>query len=131
MCFVIDRVEESSARIAKRDMVCYKVFSKYSISKDKKRVKSLYQSFKYDFGYEYYQTTPIVSSGNTIGEGLHSYSVKRKAKLIATWRAGGVILPCVIPKGTRYYYNSIRKEYVSEAIIIGNYKDLLTIQDIK
>jgi hypothetical protein len=116
MCFIVTNKQ----KVATKDIVCYKVFNKGAVSENKKSVRSYWQNFKYDFGYEYWNT-PLKTTDNNykIEEGLHSYSTKRMAKY-SGW-SGTFILQCIIPKGSKYYYNHYKQEYVSDKIIIGDY----------
>jgi hypothetical protein len=131
MCFYIQKGKEQVKK-AKRDITVYKVFYKDHISNDKKSIQSLHQSFVYEFGQCYHEDR-IDKYKDSINAGLHSYSVKRKAKYICynSWTGKKIILPCIIPEGANYYYNSNSKEYVSDYIIIGKYKDILESKDVK
>ena len=99
----------------------------------KKFFISPYRSYKYEKGQCYYENSKEFSKDEyfdicynaykrvkhkTIG--LHSYSTKTKA--LQSW---GECVRCIIPEGAKYYYNSIKKEYVSNYLIIGTDKDII------
>ena len=104
MCFTITTPE----KIAKRDIVCYK-----RLYKDGGKRLSAHQSSPYRLG-RVYKTVGFGFSGRDVYEGRHSYSNLKQAKRFK-WDIE-VIVKCIIPKGTKYYYNSHDKEYVSLAI---------------
>jgi len=128
MCFYVQS-KNKDPKIAKRDIVCYKIFRTNDIKT--KHVLSLYQDFKYRYGVLYEldgYINPITRNKSwgkgkeqIIEVGLHSYSSKRQAqKEINGYFVGRrKIYECTIPKGSTYYYNSDRKEYVSDQIIIN------------
>lgn len=118
MCFLVDP-KHSHKQIAKRDIVCYKVLSE--------SYTSPYYSQKYEINkiYKHY----IGRAFNTgfedavIEEGFHSCSTKKYAisfrrRLIINPQCKFIIVRCIIPQGSEYYYNSEEKEYVSNQIII-------------
>jgi hypothetical protein len=115
MCFRIDNKHPGS-KIAKRDVACYKIVDKYN-----KRFVSPFLHKPYRIGQIKYATrggkrlnTLFVDMDN-IYAGIHAYSTMYKASRRArlSFRA---ILYCLIPRGTMYYYNQRRKEYVSTKI---------------
>ena len=69
---------------------------------------------------------------NSIERGLHSYS----EPIIALSRCWGneVVVKCIIPKGSIYYFNPVDKEYVSNQLqytnkfVVGDYQKLFSIK---
>lgn len=120
MCFVKKR-KSSLPKIAAKDILVYKVMSKTFRSK---KWKSYYQYFLYEPGKCYYENAfvkNVSKYSDIIHIGLHSYESKEKA-----YRAGfsyNYIVPCIIPEGAKYLYNSDNETYVSDYLIIGTYKD--------
>ena len=114
MCFTITTPE----KIAKKDIVCYKTFRKTSPKTKNDYIAVYYNSF-YKLGRIY--TTKKFGVGtdgwgdNIIYEGRHSYSNLKYIKKKLLWFEE-VLAKCIIPKGTKYYYNAGDKEYVSLAI---------------
>ncbi len=115
MCFTITKPE----KIAKKDIVCYKTFYPLN-AKAKNDYRSPYYGALYSLGktytvkrfgkgYSHFDDTDIIN------EGIHSYSNLEDTK---KWEMCGdeVLVKCIIPKGTKYYYNWENKEYVSLAI---------------
>ena len=110
MCFTITTPE----KIAKKDIVCWKFFE---------RGKTVLRSFYYNSIYrigETYTTKRFTHCPYTdaIEKGRHSYSSLRLAELSANRfsNMNTVMVKCVIPKSTKYYYNGKDQEYVSLAI---------------
>ena len=108
MCFYIhyDHKEEKTAT---RDIECWKILSK--------DLKSLYRDFQYEVEKLYQQKNPLhVDIWDQIDKGFHSYANKATAKkrMIFTRK----ITRFVIPKGSKYYYNPVDEEYVSDKIIL-------------
>lgn len=115
MCFTIHR-DHQEPKIAKRDIVCYKAGFE----------RSSYRAFEPYYRYHTYwlgQEQPRIDLkplNGEIFEGYHSYSNKKH--MYREWRPFYVkYVKCIIPKGTRYYYNPQEKVYVSETIIVQEY----------
>ena len=121
MCFYIDTCSPKykNSIIADKDIVCYKLLDLeeehyespyqsefYFIENTKK--KSVTKSTEFSCGY-------ILDE---INKGLHTYSNKK----YAFSKLGNYSLPMVfkaiIPKGSEYYYNSERHEYVSTKLTV-------------
>lgn len=108
MCFIIHD-NHPKEKIANRDIVCY---------------KCLWDNFRSPYRYKLYKLNKLYRShitidtlcGSTITRGLHSYSYKRFA--IRQMGSYGILVKGIIPKGSKYYYNSDRHEYVSNQIIL-------------
>jgi hypothetical protein len=114
MCFYIDKKNCPKAKIAEKDIKVYK-----QMTIEGKRFISPCRCF-------YYKPNKVYSSildydqsyfplAITIITGFHSYSTLEKGR-IRQW--SGVIALCefIIPKGSEYYYNSNKEEYVSNKI---------------
>lgn len=120
MCFTVD-YNHPKAKIAENDIQCYKVLKTEIDRRGRQIFKAPYRSnFRYDIGYLYCQDKPLRVNRNSfstkISQGLYSYSTFKKAKEDKDWRK--VICRAIIPKGTRYYYNSLDKTYISEALLL-------------
>ena len=106
MCFYKNSSSER-AKTAKKNIQCFKVLQRNG--------KSLIQDFKYDLSKtKIYSVKKFTHDDDSINQGFHSYSTLTQAK----WRdgCGWFVKPFIIPKGTKYYYNKDREEYVSLAI---------------
>lgn len=110
MCFFIHK-NHKEKKIANRDITCY---------------KCLYNSFRSPYRGKLYKLNKLYKSSiyidmticmtPIITRGLHSYSCKRFAiSRMDTWE---ILVKGIIPKGSKYYYNPDRHEYVSNQIII-------------
>ncbi len=111
MCFIVSG-GFTDCFIAETDIKVYKIgkrilFSPWFVS----------EYFNYVYFYSKKQlknNLPIHAySGTVINKGYHSYSLLNK-KHVFNSRDFGLF---IIPKGTKYYYNPIDKEYVSETIL--------------
>lgn len=138
MCFFVSGSKKyQKEKIAKRDIICYKVFSSRGINGNQhgKYIRSYYRNFNYKFGIHYELDGYIDPRLNMndepymISVGLHSYTSLEKAKKTIANEMGSyykkIIIPCVIPKGSRYYHNPYSKEYVSDQIIIGKFNQII------
>ena len=127
MCFTIsDNKQWNKPRIAKKDIIVWKVFG--SISED--YCISQFLDFSYTYNIQYntvftYSNRKIeLKDTKNIEQGFHSYS--KKAVKMFYKNGKRRTIKCIIPKGTRYYYNPEELEYVSNSIIVTNerfYKD--------
>ncbi len=125
MCFIIDS-NHPKVKIAKKDIVCYKLFYNH-----KKHFESPYRNFKFQKGECYYESKALKITyeayySHTIEIGIHSYTnLKKSINVSESWIFSNIIIvKCIIPEGAKYYYNSTWKEYVSDYIIIGTNKDI-------
>lgn len=110
MCFFIHEYH-AEKKIANRDITCYKY---------------LYNNFRSPYQGKLYRLNKLYKSSirmiidfdiiPIITIGLHSYSCKRFA--IRQMKAEGILVKGIIPKGSEYYYNPVRHEYVSNQIIL-------------
>ena len=115
MCFVIQR-KNRAAKIADSDIICFKLLRSTRRNGKVTLKPYFYHSGTYQFG----KLNPHVKIkpnwyDNWINEGYHSYSDGSK---MMSFGSTYVMVQCIIPKGTRYYYNSTTNEYVSETIKI-------------
>jgi len=125
MCFIVDELDKKE-KIAKDDIICYKVGRKYNknwIFRD--TFLPLFRNFTYKIGKLYKKCypsrlivevpefIPIRYSNGIIYEGFHSY--KSKYTSYYAMHSYCCVL-CIIPKGAKYYEN--KTEYVSDQIII-------------
>lgn len=120
MCFYIHS-DHKKVKIAEKNIECFKVIKKNDISYWKGFQYNLSKTTLYSqsrFGWEDREkgwTGKWFGVGEKVIErGFHSFSTRDKAK-----RNNGFdtkIVRFVIPKGTKYYHNPDREEYVSLAI---------------
>jgi hypothetical protein len=123
MCFFI-QFKNRKLLIAEIDIVCYKsgfvvdvpsftkTGSKGLISDCKKH---LYRAGKKQTKVELKKQLGFNENGNwdisiIINEGYHSYSTNKLPFFVQA--------ECIIPKGTKYYYNDKYNHYVSETIML-------------
>lgn len=114
MCFYIHN-KHKEQKAATKDILCYKVLNGLG----KKTFYSPFRVKRYDLspGKSFKSKLVIPYEGAAyINVGLHSYTVAKKARAIRKNWDDGKIMQFVIPKGTRYYFNPAKKEYVSAAI---------------
>ena len=114
MCFHIEKGVNSKFKIAKKDITCYKMIFLND--------RAYYQNFAYSPN-TLYNFINIKKEFDIIEKGYHSYSTKYKAFCSGN-KFYCKIVKFIIPKGTKYYYNSFYKEYVSTKIKSGNLKSL-------
>lgn len=108
MCFLIHK-NHTEPKTARTDKVCYK-----RVEKTPTRRTYLSEILKkiYCTGRENEKVVLFPHRGK-IDVGYHSYN----SPDLALYRRDCVV-ECVIPKGTKYYYNPEYGEYVSETIIV-------------
>ena len=121
MCFTVHPYHPK-AKVAKRDIVCYKAGYKYRGG----RVFMPY--FQMDYSYQLGKTQPKVklmpvrlsNEDLAIQAGYHSYSNKKELR---GWKSDPIVVSvkCIIPKGTEYYYNPEDREYVSETLVVKEF----------
>lgn len=116
MCFYIDSKHQNKKK-AKRGITCYKILLR--------NWKSTVRDFEYIQGITYLDNDALnlergIFGTDVINRGYHSYSSKNKVLQAYGLRDFyyKMIVKCIIPKGSEYYYNSDLKEYVSNQIII-------------
>jgi hypothetical protein len=105
---------DTEIRIAKEDIICYKVMEKRG-----ETLISLYQNMRYECGKMYVSETPMTVKyglvpGAYIEEGFHSVSNEKEAERLKSalqtyiWLYNNldthkyVVVKCLIPSGTRY-----------------------------
>jgi len=127
MCFFIP--EDQEVQIADKDITCFK--SVWANTYPFKYVYSLYQNFEYHFNEIYRKADfPVIKNEHNITndkikiiyKGFHSHmklnkTIKRQSSIYNT-----IIVKCVIPKGSKYFFNDQYNEYVSGLIIIKKWK---------
>lgn len=110
------------ARTADKDITCYKVVHPGDRWKMPSNVfKSVVMDFQYKLGVTYeepkFKTTPVFdenSAGGFVYKGFHSY---RKLSVATYWTSKwNVILKCVIPAGSKYYYDPDKNQYCSNKL---------------
>jgi len=124
MCFHLGR-KARKPKIAKRNIPCYKKV--FIIS------NTIFDSYFLGFRYESGRTYTVAGFGYSgmdsdypeITTGFHSYSASR------LFYDPYSIIKCYIPKGTEYYYDRTRKEYVSLSIRIVGRVINLGVEEIK
>lgn len=120
MCFTVHS-KYPSELTAKKDIKVWKVGT------IDKRVKTFHPAYYFSYTYKKGQLqkevpTLVINSNNEIWKGYHSYETWWGAfeSAIGVWVSQGIwmkIKRFTIPKGSKYYYNPFRKEYVSNQII--------------
>jgi len=111
MCFILDRPNQR-AKIAKKDIVCWKV------------IRNNNTSYFYNHKYIYYTLQLKVKlifneENDIISEGYHSYintDMFDTGKIDIDFDSKKTKF--LIPKGTRYYESKEYGEYISETIIM-------------
>jgi hypothetical protein len=113
MCFLID-TKYPSEKIAEQDIRCWKIVLKMD---DCCRPQYKTWDCRYEKG-KLASKVSLTFTDEYIYEGYHSYSDRETAleELSTCVDACSVIRRFVIPKGTTYYYNADKKQYVSECI---------------
>jgi len=125
MCFDKE-VSNYTHKVAKEDIVCYKVVLRYE-SEGKPRWVSLYQNFIYEQG-ELYEEKFSDSLLRTFdgqpwlkGYVYHSYGDLCRLDINEiSWLFAhqAVLVKCIIPKGAIYWVNEQWQQYASSAIKI-------------
>lgn len=145
MCFKIHK-NHQEVKIATRNIPCYKrlelIGNNWCV---KKITRGNLPTLKFQTPYFYQRVflqhkplkkSPIDVGLNEIEKGLHSYS--HPSGVTNNWRRSfnEVIVKCIIPKGSKYYYNPDAREYVSNKLqyttkFITNDCDYIEIKDKK
>jgi len=123
MCFILHH-KFMNPLYTEKDIICYK--SSEISERFRKTFKSEWKVFKYELGKLYKTKQPLRKecppslyygiAKHIIEKGFHSFIE------IIRFRSDGVrFVECVIPKGSVYYKNPDRNEYVSNQIIIKRY----------
>lgn len=110
MCLYL--TEKSGIKVAKEDIICYKVMEKWG-----EILASPYQNMRYKCGIMRVSETPITvkhifAIGSCIEEGFHSVSNEQEAERLKSvlqtyatlynYDTQYVVIKCLIPTGTRY-----------------------------
>ena len=117
MCFCLHQ-KYPNEKIATKDIVCYKVLKSTIVS-------TLLESMFYFKVYELNKLYKTILDKpketflvfGYISKGFHSYSNKREA-FKKRLNNDCYVVKGIIPKGSKYYYNPDRHEYVSNQIIL-------------
>ena len=112
MCFVIHK-DHPNVLVAKKDIPCwkkvYRVAKKRGSGYYKSQAEAEFRRFVYKFNKVYkVRSFRYYPNKGFITRGFHSYCFKLRTRY--------TIIRCVIPKGTKYYFNPAADEYVSLAI---------------
>ena len=138
MCFNIsENKRHINVKIARRNIPCYKL-----LEKDGRHYRSPHYEELYFDNYDpHYPKNKVVEvrkkvknfqicswgTERSITQGLHSYSIPSAAQsdlLLANRRDliyysnSRRLFKAYIPKGTKYYYNPVEKEYVSLELVV-------------
>ena|ERR1035437_712779 len=117
MCFTVRK--NQSQQIATEDITCYKMFKDPEyFSVPDGIFRSPFQSFDYEKGKRYDLGKELNIIEDEIDEGFHSY-IRETAAIMAVAAVGREVAICIIPKGSKYYIDPVKEEYVSDSIIIG------------
>lgn len=113
MCFTI-HVDHPKSKVATTPIKCYKVVTKPITHGGPYSAEMQYFFYTPGKLYKTPFTKGIIDKRN-IYRGFHSFTSRYAAN---EWRGSGneVIKEFVIPKGARYYYNPVSKQYVSNRI---------------
>lgn len=120
MCFHI-HPDYPNPILAEKDITCYKVLLKHPINK---KFQSPYQYVPYEIetlieseiGTPHYK---VWEERNGIDSGLHSFSSIIRAGRYTNQEDNRRIFKATIPKGSYYYFNPEKKEYVSNKLIVN------------
>ncbi len=124
MCYYTTRTDRTRKTPLKatKDITVWKVFE----NRTQAGVYPPYYPMLYEFGEEYFEdaldTPKTVRDKSELNVGLHSYSSLRHAE-----RSGFmyIVIKCVIPKGSKYFYNRRLGEYISDTLRIGKLEDIV------
>lgn len=138
MCFTKNSPYQRLQK-ATKDIVVYKRMEKHDViinhrsSLRKKATHhhifiSPFQDFRYEAGKCYYEDNFVKSVHlqkyeNNLYEGLHSYGNKQTALDHNSYST--ILLKCIIPEGA-YYMKNDHNELISDYLIIGKVKDIIS-----
>lgn len=112
MCFI---VYSNKKLTANKNITCYKILE--VVDEDSGMLLSQHREYVYFLGELNKLNKKLSIDGrgyySTIHKGFHSY----RNRNTVVYSENIIIFQCTIPKGTKYYKNSM--EYVSDAIIIN------------
>jgi len=109
MCFDISN-KHPNAKIAKRDIICFKVLQVWG---KELRSPTRHCLYRYDEIMPQRQLIPSPYY-EYINCGYHSYSNKKKSDYRG-WgngTGGKILVQCIIPAGSTYYYNERDLQYI-------------------
>lgn len=121
MCFTIDR-EYPEEMVADKDIPCFKILERRS---DGSLRAPIFVSFVYFRRFSFRSKRKVrsrldlsdVERYGKIDVGLHSHSTKPKPEQYHDI-FGAQVHDAYIPKGARYWYSSVRNEYVSNKLVV-------------
>ena len=118
MCFTIHE-DNKERKIAREDIDCYKTMFRKMDIKGNIYFVSLYQSFEYEKNL-IYSVVLQEPFDKEIKDCFHSYSddIIARLDIRLPYYINFFVVRCTIPKGAEYYFNPIRREFVSNTIII-------------
>lgn len=118
MCFLIDD-NDKDVKVAKTNIICYKVMYKsISLGIDYTSCIRLFDYKKHVVYYE--ELFHNTENKLLLYHGFHSIENKKSCSKYIHKYGLETIVKCIIPKGSKYYYNSSTKEYISDHIFIGS-----------
>lgn len=128
MCMILDQKTKPRARVAKDDIICYKVLDVINEGSSDAFAESPYRYFKYSFNRVYRSRIEISGCPMDewyIEEGLHSFvsfkAAENEIRDNAFNDVNQYIFVAVIPKGSKYYigdFNGTKDCYVSDALMV-------------
>ena len=134
MCFYTNE-NYKKILIADKDIVCYKfvkiiegmspIKNRQEVSSSKILMRSKVRNFSYCLDRVYVQKFRKMKRPTEVEYGFHSYiKLARQMrwhtpKALSTLKSlKPLYVKCIIPEGTKYYYNPSKNQYVSEKIKI-------------
>lgn len=116
MCFIIHK-NHTDLKVAEEDIPCYKILADFGNNILKSpHMYEIYEPNKLKKVEIDIPKLSLISMSLEINKGLHSFSIRDKADQVAFF--GGITFKAIIPKGSKYYYNPDRSEYVSDQLIV-------------
>jgi hypothetical protein len=114
MCFIVTK---KRAKIAKKNITCYKISFPYRYNDKKIFIPFYYHRYTYSLNERTKRIPLFINSYGDIKEGYHSFIDKENCKKQASKECR--IGKFIIPKGVRYFENDFC--YVSEVLIFKGY----------
>ena len=123
------------SKIAKHHILVWKILEKKS-----GRWVAPYQRTPYAFGVEYtskLQYTSIPEDWNTgscgtVSDGRHAFTDETSAKhRMLSWGDDHAVFPAVVPAGSKFYFDPVRREIAANTLIVFNtLADVTTYFDV-
>lgn len=119
MCFYVQPIYRNVQK-SRCDVVCWKVLRYLSTSE---LFVSVVQGYPYVRGVLQPRIPIELYKSNWptyiwVEEGYHAYTTQQRAYAVSELFIDRVVVRCVVPAGTRWYYNARRRELVAEQIIV-------------